>query len=538
GLRLMVAGESTAAGFPYGRFGSPAALLQQRLKRQFPDQPIEVISTAMAAINSYTVLDIMPELLAAKPDAILLYLGHNEYVGLLGVGSQFQASPNRQLTLWWLQLKKWRLYQLMQQLVQSVTPTPEATGQTTMAQMAGQSGIPLHSDAYQAGVAQFQQNLAAITALAQQAKVPLILTTVVSNELDIAPFLTESFAEEQLATPAFAARMDGSQPQQVTLQQLPALLKATPDDAMLQYQYGKALLANRQPEAALQALQQAKDLDLLRFRAPAVFNQFLREQSKAPGIWLADAEHWFRQHSSDGILGSELLLEHVHPNQQGYQLLADSWWRSLHRAGLIQGFDPEPSAEPDSLLSVLDLATAQFKISLLLADYPFDQRQQVQPPTVADFTQTFFLQFPAMPVTLQQLASAQIQGGDWLKLHQQLLAYYQQQRDAPNAAKIAALLSDALPFKADIAFAAGQLYFAASDPALARYYQWRAVQLQPEALQFRLMLARSMAAFGDLKAALAQLEVVLQQQPNQPIALQQHARIKAALATNQSGVTP
>ncbi|MBU2178147.1 MAG: hypothetical protein KJ930_01830, partial [Gammaproteobacteria bacterium] len=61
GLRLMVAGESTAAGFPYGRFGSPAALLQQRLKRQYPDQPIEVISTAMAAINSYTVLDIMPE---------------------------------------------------------------------------------------------------------------------------------------------------------------------------------------------------------------------------------------------------------------------------------------------------------------------------------------------------------------------------------------------------------------------------------------------------------------------------------------------
>jgi predicted Zn-dependent protease len=187
---------------------------------------------------------------------------------------------------------------------------------------------------------------------------------------------------------------------------------------------------------------------------------------------------------------------------------------------------------------VLDLATAQYKFSLLLADYPFDQHQQVQPPTVSDFTQTFFQQFPAMPATLQQLASAQMQGGDWLKLHQQLLAYYQQQRDALNAAKVAALLSDALPFKADIAFAAGQLYFAASDPALARYYQWRAVQLQPEGLQFRMMLARSMAAAGDLVAALAQLDVVLKQQPNQPIALQQQARLQAALAANPGGIRP
>ncbi|RVU31860.1 hypothetical protein EOE67_19900 [Rheinheimera riviphila] len=539
-LRLLVAGESTAAGFPYGRFGSPAALLQQRLKQQADGLQIEVISTAMAAINSYTVLDIMPELLAVQPDAIVLYLGHNEYVGLLGVGSQFQASPNRQLTLWWLQLKQWRLYQLVQQLLQAVMPAPQRqSGQTTMAQMASQSGIALNSEAYLAGVKQFRDNLSEISELAREAGVPLLLTTLVSNELEYAPFL----ADQSQSPPDLAAELSAT----ATLQQLPALLKAAPEDALLHYRYGKALLANRQPEAAQQALQQAKDLDLLRFRAPTVFNQLLREQSNTAGVWLADAETLFRQHSHDGILGAELLLEHVHPNERGYQLLADSWWRSLSRAGLLQATQGSDAATttaaattatitpaPTNLLSVLDLAHANYKIAVLLADYPFDQHNQLPPPMLTDFTH----QLP--PPALQQLAAQLVQGGDWLGLHQQLLNFYQQQRDAPNAAKIAALLSDALPFKADIAFAAGQFYFMAGDGLMARFYHGRALQLQPADLQYRLMLARTLTSIGDVPGALAQLALILQQQPDHQVAQQQQARLKAALAGSHSnsGATP
>jgi lysophospholipase L1-like esterase len=528
-LRLVVAGESTAAGFPYGRFGSPAALLHQQLKRQYPDQQIEVISVAMAAINSYTVLDIMPEVLAIKPDAILLYLGHNEYVGLLGAGSQFQASPHRQLTLWWLQLKQLKLYQLVQQLLQAVMPTPvQSAGQTTMAQMADQSGIALESAAYIAGIEQFQANIAAISELAQDAAVPLVLTTLVSNEQDLPPFLSV----QQSSTATALAQMS----EHSALVQLPTLLKSAPEDASLHYQYGQALLANRQPEAALQALQQAKELDLLRFRAPAAFNQWLREHAKGEGLWLADAEQLFRQQSTDGILGAELLLEHVHPNQRGYQLLAQSWLRSLSQADVLPAVGgnvriEDVRVEDSSLLSVLDQTNAQYKIALLLADYPFDQQQQIPTPQISTFTKA--LSHP----TLQQLATQLIQGGDWLSLHQQLFEFYQQQRNAPQAAKVAALLADALPFKTDIAFAAGQLYFMAEDLTLARYYQQRAVQQQPQTLQFRLMLARTLATAGELSAALSQLAIVLQQQPDHPIALQQQARLREALATGPSGIS-
>ncbi|HVO75336.1 MAG TPA: hypothetical protein VMT35_15005, partial [Ignavibacteriaceae bacterium] len=41
----------------------------------------------MTAVNSYTLLDLLPGVLNQKPDLILIYAGHNEYYGALGVGS-------------------------------------------------------------------------------------------------------------------------------------------------------------------------------------------------------------------------------------------------------------------------------------------------------------------------------------------------------------------------------------------------------------------------------------------------------------------
>ena len=48
--------------------------------------------------------------------------------------------------------------------------------------------------------------------------------------------------------------------------------------------------------------------------------------------------------SRDGILGDELLLEHVHPNLRGYFLLADAYYDALEAAGLIGNWG-EPGIE-------------------------------------------------------------------------------------------------------------------------------------------------------------------------------------------------
>ncbi len=53
----------------------------------FQIKKIEIINTAMTAVNTYTILDFMDEVIAQKPDAILIYAGHNEFYGALGVAS-------------------------------------------------------------------------------------------------------------------------------------------------------------------------------------------------------------------------------------------------------------------------------------------------------------------------------------------------------------------------------------------------------------------------------------------------------------------
>ena len=72
GLRIFVQGGSTAAGFPYGLGASPAGMLDQRLKQTFPDKHVEVINTAMSAVNSFTLLDFVDEIIAQQPDAVLI----------------------------------------------------------------------------------------------------------------------------------------------------------------------------------------------------------------------------------------------------------------------------------------------------------------------------------------------------------------------------------------------------------------------------------------------------------------------------------
>ncbi len=504
--RIVFIGGSSAAGFPYGRWGAPAAMLQQRLKRLYPEQDIEVINLALAAINSYTLLDISDEVIALQPDLVLVYAGHNEYLGIMGVGSAFAGQYRHASKLWYLTLRKLALFQAMQRLITQFShqQAPEPN-RTLMAQIARHTNIAKDSALFNAGIEQFSANMALLLQRYQKAGISVILSTIASNEADQPPFSS--------AQPAIP---------NATAQQLTTALAQQPAVASWHYQLATLHRQSGATALALQHYQQAREHDLLRFRAPLAINHTITELANQYNMTLVDGEALLRQHSFDGIIDNELMLEHLHPNHLGYFWLAEAFLPAVQQQLKLPAEGNNQQSQQQALadipLTEVDLILAEFKIRQLTADYPFQS-----PPQIVTFT--------ARNTPAAMLAQARSNGLSWLEASQQLVTLYQQQQRISDAAKVAALLADALPSESHLAFVAGQLYFDSQQLPLAAYYQRKAVARAPDNTNYRLMLARSYYYQQQLSRALSEVEHILAREPSHPVALRQRQQLQQQLAT-------
>src|SRR5713101_4018467 len=111
--RIFMLGESTMAGFPFDYNATPPQLLRDRLQRLLPSADVEVINAALSAINSYTVRDFVYELVKYEPDLLVIYLGHNEFYGALGVGSTEYLGKSASLINLYLKLNNLRIFRLV-----------------------------------------------------------------------------------------------------------------------------------------------------------------------------------------------------------------------------------------------------------------------------------------------------------------------------------------------------------------------------------------------------------------------------------------
>jgi tetratricopeptide (TPR) repeat protein len=93
--------------------------------------------------------------------------------------------------------------------------------------------------------------------------------------------------------------------------------------AELEFRIARTLGMQGDYAGAKQHFQRARDLDSLRFRADSRINDINRSVgSSAPGAELVDAEEIFAKQSPNGMIGSDLVYEHVHMTPLGNYLLA------------------------------------------------------------------------------------------------------------------------------------------------------------------------------------------------------------------------
>ena len=463
GIRIFVQGGSTAAGYPYGLGASIASMLENRLRHSWPTKPVEVVNTALSAVNSYTLLDVADDIIAQQPDAVLIYAGHNEFVGIMGVGSNYRLAESPAATAVYLQLKQLHLYKLLEQMLVSKPAVAANTQEkrTLMSKMAAAQPIALDSAVYQAGMAQFQRNMSSLLSKYRKAGIPVYLATVGSNIADQPPFQSADLTPEQLKSLTVLQRGDPSQF---------ALLAAeakTQQQAMLSYQLGQWLRQQQRGAEAQEWLSLARDFDTLRFRAPQEINRQIKGFVDNKTVWLVDAEQALRDHSPDGLIGRQLMLEHLHPNLPGYFVIADAFYQALAKSQQLPAYAVTvEKAKAWALRPVVPAEefAAFARVAQLTSDYPFQRTPQpIALPAAENPLQQAGLDFYAKKI-------------DWLQLMQISMQVYQQQGDVEMQLKIALILADAAPDQPSWNAYAAKLLEKSSHPELDWWYWQRAAR--------------------------------------------------------------
>ena len=385
-LRIFVLGESTTIGYPFFHNGSFHRWLQYRLMRTFPDRQFEIINLSLTAVNSYTVLGFAKELINYKPDAVLIYSGHNEFYGTLGVGSSNQISGNPHIIRTALFLRQFRTVQLLTNIYEKIKnisgSNAKYSGQTLMQRMVQDQQIAYGSKLFFKGVEQFVSNTNEILDLFNRHHIPVFVSNLVSNDRDLKPFVS---------VPADSSRFPGFE-KNFTLG-VRAFNKADWESAsryfnladkiydahaLCNFYLGRLSDIQGDQISAKFYFTRARDLDGLRFRAPTLINDTIAKLcSRYKYAHLVDVKAAFEECSVEHIIGGGLMLEHVHPNLTGYALMSDVFYEALKKEHIISpekekelGFRQMVETMP---ITAVDSLAGLYRISKLKGSWPFSE---------------------------------------------------------------------------------------------------------------------------------------------------------------------
>lgn len=454
-MRLFVMGESSAAGFPYPPNGTFARVIRDALTDVLPNDTVEVINLGMAATNTFAIADLARDVVAEKPDGILIYAGHNEYYGALGAGSTESLGSFPSFVRLYLRLQHVRTFLLLRNAVSKTigvfrggrsTQEIEADA-SRMESVVSNQRIVLGDKTYKRGIAQYESNLRYAIGLFRRAGIPVFVGSTPSNLRDLAPFGPNAAPPDSTATREFAL--------------------------------AKSSLASGDTVAAAKQFAQARDLDVIRFRAPGEFQPLVQRVARETGATYVPVLEGFAASAQYGVPGFDLFLEHVHPNQRGYVLIAQLYFDALRKANFLgRKADITRLATWDQYtqrmrLTELDQRIAYHTIRTVTTRWPFvpvlknqDYRGMYHPVDLIDSI-AFNQSRGGMPWARAKMMAAQ--------------AYASRGRPDSAAAEYDGLIRDEPGI--EIAYRlAGSAWLSANQPERARPYLEKAFALEPSAL--------------------------------------------------------
>ncbi|GAB6282690.1 MAG: hypothetical protein STSR0008_14360 [Ignavibacterium sp.] len=406
-FRVFVVGESSAAGYPFMPLGSFSRYLRDRLKLVYPNSKIEIVNIAITAINSYTIRDLFPGILEQKPDLILIYTGHNEYVGALGVGSNESLGSSRTMINFILYLNRFKTVELIRNVIKSIFSSVSSSqtknsDATLMARIARDQQIAYNSDKFNAGISQFEGNIRDVLKMTQEKNVPVILSTLVSNLKDQYPFVS-------IKENGYPKAMDI-------------------------YKKANEEFHNGNIKIADSLYRFAKDLDALRFRAPEKINYTIHKLGKEFNYPVVNIDSAFCVLSPNKIIGNEIMTDHLHPTLRGQLLMGKLFYEEMEKYNLLPKESPKINSneKQDSLTishfnyTYFDSLISTYRIKILKNDWPFVKKK----------TTTNYYTLLQPKNTIDSIAVAHLNGEIvWEQAERKAASYYLSKKDYDSFTK-------------------------------------------------------------------------------------------------------
>ncbi|MGK2935001.1 MAG: GDSL-type esterase/lipase family protein [Gemmatimonadaceae bacterium] len=458
---VFVLGESSAAGFPYPRNAAFSRLLRDVLGDMLPNRRVDVVNLGIAATNSFAILDMAREVAGRRPDAVLIYAGHNEYYGALGAASRVSVPGGTGAVRLYLKLLRLRAVLALRNALVALrardgAPASDLEAASLMEILARDRQVPLDGPDYLRGVEQFEANMAGIVRSFARAGVPVLVASLGSNLRDQPPFAAEANSRPGGADSAFAG--------------------------------AHSALGRGDTALARTLFVRACELDVVRFRAPEEFNAVIRRVTAVPGATYVPVAERLASESPAGIAGSGFFLEHVHPNLAGQALIGRAFFDAMLSTGIL-GAAADTSRMRDWSEYVRGTAVSEF-----------DQRVALH------LVRTLTSRWPFVPVTrqtdyragyvpidlLDSLAFAVSRGAQWETAKLQLAADYERRLLFDSAAfEYGGLARDAPQFDEPLRLQARALAQAGKQ-AEADAAMRRAVELRPSARGFAELAVSAM----------------------------------------------
>jgi tetratricopeptide (TPR) repeat protein len=328
-VRIFVLGGSAAYGDPEPAYGF-CRQLELLLNEHAGVKSFEVINAAMTAMNSHVVRRIAQDCAKHQPDLFIVWMGNNEVVGPYGpptLPSPLYAS-RRFINACITAKKETHLGQLLKDISASLRARGQPEKKWQGMESFLTSRIAADDPKLPVCYRHFRDNLNDIVRTAQRCRAGIILCTVPTNLQSCAPFGSQHQAGltgDQIAQWERAFQEGrGLEQARDFAGAVAAYERARRIDAFhadLAFGTGRCLEALGNVEEARRMFVEARDRDVLRFRADSSILRAIREVAQAhaaPGVRLLDLEAvfsagWAAPTSSP----REWFVDHVHLNMEG-----------------------------------------------------------------------------------------------------------------------------------------------------------------------------------------------------------------------------